>query len=192
MEWIDLPAIQQWQNLRKRRKAVVDALRQLGVDVQIGYIGLPSGERLALEPQNYARLVREVRQVPVAGEHGPVADQQVRRGAAGLCHHESGRIEGTCVRAARPLKQKCRKTKTKGRIKIRRLAGQGVAGRQDELVGKRHRLDDGPLLLARVRELAVTLQITCKCVTQGAEYARLLLLGKQRHQRRRIETAHVS
>src|SRR5258708_21751253 len=122
MEWIDLPAIQQWQNLRKRRKAVVAGLRQLGVDVQIGYIGLPSGERLALEPQNYARLVREVRQVPVAGEHGPVADQQVRRGAAGLCHHESGRIEGTCFRAALALKQKCLINNNNAKIKKRSMA----------------------------------------------------------------------
>src|SRR6267143_3199091 len=61
--------------------------------------------------------------------------------------------------------------------------------RQGELVGNRHRLNDGPLLLVRVRELAVALHIACKCVTQRAEDARLLSLGKQRHERRGVEPA---
>src|SRR5207245_203908 len=92
---------------RRGRIPVVDAFGQLGIDVQIRHVGIPSAEYHALQPQNDARLVRDIRDVPVAGERGPVADQQVRRVAAGDPLHEGGRIVGARVGATRPLEQEC-------------------------------------------------------------------------------------
>ena len=150
-ERINLSAIQQRQDPRERREAAVDAFGQLGVDVQERRIGFPSAEDRGLEPQHDARLVRDVREVTVAGEYGTVADQQVRRGAAGDPLDEGGRIVGACVGLTRPLEQE------RGETVVRRDVEQRVIERQGELVGKRHRLNDGPLLLVRVRELAVAL-----------------------------------
>src|SRR5256885_8499671 len=93
------------------------------------------------------------------------------------------------VKGTRGLKPERRKPRIFARNKIRRLVEQGVIGRQLELVGKWHGLDDGPLLFGRERELAVALQIPCKRVTHRAEDALLLRLGKERHQRRGVEAA---
>src|SRR5258708_12929548 len=76
-EWIDLSAIQERQDSVERWEAAVYAFGQLGIDVHERRVGFPSGKRLALEPENDARLVRGIRDVPVAGEHGPPADAKI-------------------------------------------------------------------------------------------------------------------
>src|SRR6266700_1272101 len=96
------------------------------------------------------------------------------------------------IKGARGLKPECLKPPIFASNKIRRLEEKGVIGRQLELVGKRDRLNDGPLLLGRVRELAVALQIACECVTQRAEDALLLRLRKQRYERRGVKAARGS
>src|SRR5688572_6869018 len=61
--------------------------------------------------------------------------------------------------------------------------------RQRELVGERHRLDDGARLLVGVGELPVRLEPREDAEAAGGEDARLLGLGDQRHQAGRIEAA---
>ena len=69
---------------------------------------------------------------------------------------------------------------------------QRMVRRQDELVGERHRLDDGLRLLVRITELPICLVGRRELETSAGKKSADVRLRDQRNERRRIEAAASS